>query len=177
MKEYKIWAVKDGYLVNRDGSIYKLNYKKTKTMRKVKQSLSDSGYLYFNFKGKLVKSHRFIAECFLINPNNLPCINHKDEDKTNNCVDNLEWCNYKYNINYGTRNIRCAKTNSKTQTNDPKKSKKVYQYTKDGDFIKDWVSLREIERKLGYSIQGISSCCLGNRKSYKGFIWKYKTTD
>ena len=57
--------------------------------------------------------HRLVALAFLDNPNNYPQINHKDENKLNNCVDNLEWCDAKYNINYGTRNDRMAKTQSR----------------------------------------------------------------
>ena len=59
-------------------------------------------------KSKDFKLHRLVAEAFIPNSNNLSCINHKDEDKTNNCVSNLEWCNYSYNTNYGTRNRRVS---------------------------------------------------------------------
>lgn len=169
MEEKKIWAVKDGYLVHRDGSIYKLNWNNTGTMRKVKQTQRDDGYLEFGYNGRLTLAHRFVAECFIPNPNNLPEINHKDENKLNNCVDNLEWCDRKHNINYGTRNKRMAES----QKNHPSKSKKVLQFTKDGEFVKEWKSIHEIERQLGYFVQGISDCCLGKRKSYKGCIWRY----
>ena len=159
----KIWAVKDGYLVHRDGSIYKLNWKRTGTMRKVKQSKND-GYLVFCCNGKMIKSHRFIANCFIPNPQNLPEINHKDENKTNNCVENLEWCDRSYNINYGTAKQRWAE----------KQSKKVLQFTKDGEFVKEWCSTMEIERVLGYFHQNISDCCKGKTKSAYKFIWTFE---
>lgn len=160
MKEEKIWAIKDGYLVHRDGSIYKLNWNRTKTMRKIKPCLNNSGYLYFNKNGKPYLIHRFVSECFLPNPKKLPEVNHKDENKTNNCVDNLEWCDRSYNVHYGT--------------GIEKISKKVYQYAKNGALVKEWKSIHEIERQLGYFIQGISSCCNGELKSYKGFYWSFK---
>ena len=66
--------------------------------------------LYHQSKGETKRIHRLVAEAFIPNPDNLPCVNHKDENKENNCVDNLEWCSIEYNNNYGTRNERIGKT-------------------------------------------------------------------
>lgn len=71
------------------------------------------GYRQVTLLGKSFLVHRLVATAFLPNPNNYPQVNHKDEDKQNNCVDNLEWCTGEYNINYGTRNSRIAEKNSK----------------------------------------------------------------
>ena len=173
MEGKKIWAVKDGYLVNRDGSIYKLNWRNTGTMRRIKQSVNNYGYLVFCYNGRMTFAHRFVASCFIPNPDNLPCINHKDENKTNYCVENLEWCTRSYNNNYGTRNKRIAESISKFQKIHPQKSKKVYQYTLGGKFVKEWVSLHEIERVLGFGIGHISKCCNGKQKTAYDFIWRY----
>ena len=157
----KIWAIKDGYLVNRDGSIYKLYWYKKNVLHKAKLHKRPDGYM--EFSGGLV--HRFIAECFIPNPENLPCINHKDENKTNNHVNNLEWCNHKYNNNYGTSKKRIGE----------KLSKKVLQYTKEGEFVKEWDSTIEIQRQLGFKQSNISACCRGAKhyKSAYGFVWSY----
>ena len=73
-----------------------------------------NGYLKVNLscngKHNIIRVHRLVTEAFLPNPDNLPEVNHKDEDKTNNRVENLEWCDHKYNMNYGTRNIRAKET-------------------------------------------------------------------
>ena len=69
-----------------------------------------SAVLSYNGKHKAITVHRLVAETFLPNPDNLPEINHKDEDKTNNSVDNLEWCDRSYNNNYGTARIRAKET-------------------------------------------------------------------
>ena len=90
-------------------------------------------------------------------------INHKDENKFNNRVDNLEWCPGKYNINYGTRNSRDAKTKSKT----------VYMYTLDGGLCGLWPSTRECE-KNGFDQSNIAACCRGVKKTHKGFSWSYE---
>ena len=138
------------------------------TERILKPSKNTCGYLfvslYKNGIKKAVRIHRLVALAFIPNPDNLPCINHKDEDKTNNTVDNLEWCDDKYNANYGTRNERIAE----------KTRKPVLQYDLLGNFIREWPSITKVEEETGIWQTHISKCCLGLRHTAGGYLWKYK---
>ena len=95
-------------------------------------------------------------------------MNHKDENKQNNNVENLEFCDCKYNINFGTRTERVVEKNT-----NGKRSKKVYQYTLDGEFVREWVSTKECGRN-GFNQGNVAACCRGELKTYKGFLWEYK---
>lgn len=139
--------------------------------RILKPGKSGKGYLQVclckDGKHKMYKIHRIVAETFLDNTDNLPCVNHKNEDKTDNRVENLEFCCYDYNNNYGTAPERISKKLSKT----------VYQYNLDGVLVTEYPSAREVERQLGFNHSNIASCCRGNLKSVCGFIWKYKSPE
>ena len=134
----------------------------------LKPTLLNNGYLRVELHKqkteKQVLVHRLVAMTFILNPNNLPCVNHKDEDKTNNAVDNLEWCTHEYNTNYGTRNERASINLSKP----------ILQFDLQGSFIKEWSSGIEAEEFTKISRASICSCCKGNLKTAGGFVWKYK---
>lgn len=111
------------------------SYNKPLKGKQMKQSLHTKGYktvsLTKDGKTKTCYVHRIVAEAFIDNPDNLPFINHKDEDKTNNFVDNLEWCTNQYNLNYGTarkRQSRALKGKKHTQEHNEKISKGVKAY-------------------------------------------------
>ena len=119
--------------------------------------------------GKRRKSliHRLVAEAFIPNPENLLFVNHKDENKLNNYVDNLEWCTKEYNINYGTRNKVAS----------IRLSKPVVQMDVDGNFIAIHPSLKIAGMATGTSPSSISNVCRGRVSKIKGFKWKYYETD
>lgn len=139
--------------------------------KKLKPRKNSRGYLYVNLyrkgKGKTMIIHRLVSKAFISNPYNYPEINHKNEIKTDNRVKNLEWCNRKYNNNYGHHNEKVAKA----LTNGPC-SKPVLQLTLDGSLIKRWPSIMECDR-CGFYQQCITDCCNGKRYTHKGYRWQY----
>jgi hypothetical protein len=115
---------------------------------------------------RTIKVHNLVAREFIPNPNNFTQINHKNEVRDDNRVENLEWCTQQYNSNYGTRNQKISKTSGI----------KVAQYTQDGKLIKVWDSILQASKSFGVkTTSNISRVCKGvpGRKTYRGFVWKY----
>ena len=123
---------------------------------------------------KQIFVHRLVALAFIPNPNNYPCINHIDENKLNNHVSNLEWCTHKYNSNYGTAIERRVK-HQDWESIARKHSTPVRQIDKNGKVVNIWPSMMECERKTGFHSDGISRCCSGYLKTYRGYIWEKET--
>ena len=174
MKYIEEWrtAVYDGevyeglYKVSNLGRILSLNYRNTGKAELRTPVEMSNGYLQIglskNGECKKCYVHRLVAQTFIPNPDNLPEINHIDEDKTNNRVDNIEWKSHKDNINHGTRTERVAKA----------RSKRVIQLSLSGEFIREWTSTMECERN-GFNHSAVGKCCNGNRKTHKGFRFMY----
>lgn len=120
-------------------------------------------YLWKNNKQKTYLIHRLVAEAFIPNPSKYLEVNHKDENKKNNKVDNLEWCTRKYNMHYNGLNMK-------------RNSKKIIQYDRKGNFIKEWECIMEVQRQLGINNSNICQCCknIGKYKTAGGYIWRYK---
>lgn len=151
------------YQVSDEGMVKSLKFDKEKILKGVKAR----GYLQVGLwkDGKLVRKyiHRLVAEAFLPNPQNLLEVNHKDENPSNNHVENLEWCDSKYNCNFGTRNQRVAE----------KLSRRVDQIDKvTGEVVRQWASVNECGRNW-YDQSAVSKCARGELKQYKDYIWKY----
>lgn len=114
---------------------------------------------------KSYQVHRLVATAFIPNPNNLPQVNHKDENKLNNDARNLEWCTVAYNNSYGTRLNRVSKTNKLRKT--------VGKYDVDGVIIEIYPSVQIAAKKNNTHSLNISKCCRGLQKSCHGFIYKF----
>ena len=161
----EIWRDIEGYeglyQISNKGRVKSLKWGKERIL---KPGITGSGYLKVllckNRMIKHIKIHRLVANAFIPNPENKPQVNHKDENKFNNSVNNLEWSTAKENNNFGTRNERI--------------SRKILQYSKSGDFIREWTGAHEVERVLGIDNSHIIACCKGKLKSSGGFVWKYK---
>lgn len=128
---------------------------------------AENGYanvtLYKSNVRKKFLVHRLVAQAFLPNPNNLPQINHKDENRFNNRVDNLEWCTAKYNNHYGTARIRVSIT----------KGQKICQYLLTGEWIATYASLSIASELTGVPKHSISDCLAGHSLSGRNYVWKY----
>ena len=165
----EVWCPIKGYEglyeVSDKGMVRSLKFWKERIM---KPGSDKNGYLIVNLckngEKKMYLVHRLVALAFIPNPDNLPQVNHKDEDKENNSVHNLEWCSSKYNANFGTRTKKIS----------IKISKPVLQYKKSGEFVREWKSATDVQRNLGYFHNNISKCCNGIHKSAYGYIWKFK---
>ena len=144
------------YAVTSCGRVYSYRGQKFLT------PISDKdGYLRIklckNGNHKWFRIHRLVADAYIPNTDNLPQINHKDENKANNCLQNLEWCDCKYNNNYGTRIEKIKKP--------------ILQYDLDGNFVREWESASDVGREVQCNI---CRCLKGRIPTAYGSIWKYK---
>lgn len=142
------------YAITEDGQIW--GYKRK---RFLKPGSDKDGYLQVslskNGKTKTFKVHRLVAQAFIPNPNNLPQVNHKDENKQNNCVDNLEWCDAKYNNGQKSDNNRRRKAVLCVELN------KIYN------------SLKEASQDLNIDSGNISKCCSNPNRTAGKYHWRY----
>lgn len=133
-----------------------------------KTTSTTAGYEYVVLakkgKNKTCLIHRLVAEAFLPNPNNLKCVNHKDENPHNNNVDNLEWCTYAYNNTYKDIHLRRNLDNI---------ARKIIQYDLDMNEIKRWNTISEAAKFYNTYSSNIIKCCRGERNHVVGFKWRF----
>ena len=165
--EKEIWKDIKGYegkyKVSNMGRVKSLNYNKTGKEGILKPKKDRYGYLQVHLskdrKAKMYLVHRLVASAFLENPMGYTEVNHKDENKQNNYIENLEWCDRSHNINHGTRNQKI--------------SKPVIAIDKRTGLILEFVSVHEAERETGIASSNITNCCKGKLNSCGGFYWMY----
>ena len=149
------------YEVNQFGEI------RHRIRKKILKPRINNGYQYVNFKinGKNTNFavHRIVANAFIPNPNGYTEVNHKDYNKKNNCVDNLEWVSSSQNKQHSYLK----------QENKKSRGKAVNQYTKEGIFLKTFDSVSDAAKELGCCVAAISNCCLGRTKTSQGFRWSF----
>ena len=165
--ESEVWKPVVGYEglyeVSNIGRVRSINFHKSGKAKVMRPSLNTWGYpivdLRKNSKRHSYTVHRLVALAFIPNPDNLPEINHKNEIKNDNTVENLEWCTRKYNINYGTAIKR--------------RSKLIVEFDNNGNVVGKWKSACEASRYYKIGRKNIYDCLHGKQKTSKGFVWKY----
>lgn len=129
------------------------------------KSINKDGYIVVNLwknkKKKTLRVHRLVAKSFIPNPKNLKIINHIDGNRSNNSVNNLEWCTYSRN----TQHAYDIGLNKHT--------KNIIQYDLQNKFIKKWGKIKEASLKLQINDAHIIDCCKGRRKTAGGYKWQY----
>lgn len=159
------------------------NFGRVKSLRRIKpngqevkerilKSLDNThGYQYVSLSknGVLHKEyiHRLVAKHFLDNPMGYKCVNHKDENKSNNNVNNLEWCTVEYNNNYGTAKRRGMETYINHGNN-----RSVCMYSLDGKLIRTFTRAYDV-RLIGFNRRGVYNNCLNRTKTYKGYVFRF----
>lgn len=160
------------YLISDTGKVFS-----TRTERILRPSWNKDGYarIEINIDGDATKYfvHRMVAEAFIPNPDNLPIVNHKDENTSNNCADNLEWCTYKYNSNYGTAVERRLLHRVYETGGDHPRAKAVYCYDLDGNLLAEYDSVASAAKATGFNRKSISKACSGGLKKYMERVWSY----
>lgn len=155
----------NNYYITDNGRVYSRNYWGSGRIKQIKPRKDHDGYMIIDLHDKKIctkRVHRLVAEAFIPNHENKPQVNHINGNKADNRVENLEWCDCKYNILHKNL-ILHHKHSSKKQ---------IIKQIKDGIVIAEFNGLHEAQRKTGFCYQNIGKCCQGKYKTIGGFQWK-----
>lgn len=187
--ENEIWkdikGYEGSYMVSNMGRIKSLGNCKTHKEKVLNPCVNNHGYLlvslYLNRKSSSKMVHRIVIETFLSKPSFDKQVNHKNGNKTDNNISNLEWCtgseNVKHAFTTGLKAIHKGELNPMFGRfgGASNRSKKVIQSNKYGEYLNEFTSAAEAHIITGVNSKNISSCCLGKRQSAGGYIWRFKT--
>lgn len=129
-------------------------------------TLSKNGAIFAPFV------HKLVASAFVENPDGYKQVNHKDENKWNNNADNLEWCDQKYNRNYGTGEQRRVIAYMESAESHNRKRTPVIRMDKSGNVEKRYFAMNQVS-KDGFNVSNVCLCCEGRRKTHGGYLWAY----
>ena len=164
-KKIIIDNIETNYSVSENGIVRNDNTNKILSQR-IQQGYCHVG-LTINGKAKSCRVHRLVAQAFIPNPENKPYVNHIDGIRSNNNVENLEWCTPKENTQHAV----------KTGLMLPTRERAVIQFSLEGERLAEYVSLAEAARQTGSSVERIVLCCQMQRKTHNNFQWRYKEDD
>lgn len=170
---YKIKNFPD-YYISKCGKVLSLRTNNKKILKNRKNNGYVSIILYkkkYKYYDKLI--HRLVAQQFILNPQNKPQVNHINGIKTDNNINNLEWCSSSENIKHSYRILNKISTMSGKFGKLHPNSRKIKQLDLNNNLIKVWDSMMDIQRDLNMHYQSVYSCCNGKIKKSNGFKWKY----
>lgn len=174
------------YMVSNKGRILSLKYGRKgkyqdRKSRLLHKSINSAGYYVVGLLGKQHFVHRLIADAFIPNPENKPCVDHIDTNTLNNDLANLRWSTIKENVNNPIsrekRNRRLRELLKGKFGVESNKHRKVYQYSLEGKFIKEWGCMSDACREYSIDSGSMTKNCQGLKKQAKGYIWKYEYQD
>jgi len=162
------------YEITERGEVFSLKFGRR---QKLKPNCND-GYPYINLyrygRQRTFKVHRLVAEAFLPNPEGKKCVNHKNGDRADNSVENLEWVTHSENMSHAYRELKRKTPQGGKSGVLHHGSKSVVQLDKIGNVVSEYGSTHEAAR-AGFDQGHVARCCRGETKTHKGFIWVYKT--
>lgn len=176
-----IYGYEGRYQISNLGRVKGLCYHNGTKERILKLRKNQSGYIIVNLykagsnKGNLRTVHRLVAEHFLSNDKKYPMINHKDENIENNNVENLEWCDNRYNVLYSIKlhPERYKEKSAETKRRYSKQTNPIVQKTLEGKKINIYINVRQVVKETGFHQWSIIECCKGKRKKAYGYKWEF----